>query len=125
MTAWSRVSNMRIWKGIGNILFPPHGVPSARSIPEPPTLDQPLIGPVHYVPMPPAKPPESEDPLQEVRLVRLQPGDVVVIRYKQFLSEAAAAFLRDAMRGVFSKNKVVILEEGAEIDILSPEEMPT
>lgn len=56
----------------------------------------------------------------EVRIVRVQPGDTIVLRYPGYLSPQGAANLTRYAEARF-KCPVIVLVEGIEIDVLRKE----
>lgn len=56
--------------------------------------------------------------LPEVRVVRVQPGDVLVIRLHGQVTDDVADMLAQTMKKLFPANEGVLLDQGAEIEVL-------
>jgi hypothetical protein len=54
----------------------------------------------------------------EVRLLRVRPGDVVVIRLQGLVDLDVMDAMAKSMKALFPGNEVVVLEDGAEIEVL-------
>jgi hypothetical protein len=58
---------------------------------------------------------------ESVRIMRLQPDDVIVIQYKDPLSEDYYAKVAAKAKGVFPGHRVVILDSDTQISIARPD----
>lgn len=58
--------------------------------------------------------------LEEVRVLRLQPGDVIVVRIERPVTQVAADTLREKLEEAFPGHKGVILD-GASMEVIRPE----
>lgn len=56
--------------------------------------------------------------LKEVDILRLQPGDMLVIRAPMRLSDYAKKRIGEAIRKEFPEHKVLVLEEGLSLEVL-------
>lgn len=66
----------------------------------------------------------AEIGVEEVRVVRLQPGDVIVLATSKRLSMADADDLRDRARAFFDGHRVVVLEDGVTLEVLRKDGAP-
>lgn len=68
----------------------------------------------------PAPPPKSLPgvPAVETRLLRIQPGDVIIVRHPNRLSETSMRSIRETIRSVFPENQCLVLADGLSIDII-------
>lgn len=57
--------------------------------------------------------------LEEVRILRLEPGDVLVLEAKQRVSQAEAEKLRERIESVFPGHKALIID-GATLVVARP-----
>lgn len=63
--------------------------------------------------------------IEAVSKLSLAPDDVVVIRIERMLTVEQMNSLRDyAMRAVPHENKVLVLDAGIRVEVLSPEPAP-
>lgn len=56
--------------------------------------------------------------LPEVRILRLEPGDMLLVSSPLRLSDADVAFIGDRLKGKFPGHEAVILDGGLTLDIL-------
>lgn len=56
--------------------------------------------------------------LEEVRVVRLEPGDVIVLRVPNRLTDEEYGEIRDQAATFFGDHKVAVLEGGMALDVL-------
>ncbi len=56
----------------------------------------------------------------EIHRIRLEPGDIVVVRSDQVLSLGMHNFLAAEMSKAFPGHRIVLLERGFSLDIVSP-----
>ena len=63
--------------------------------------------------------PDYTELFTDVNRLRLLPGDVVVIKYPGRRTRQDAERIWNAMNEMFPNNKVLILEDGADIGVLS------
>lgn len=61
------------------------------------------------------------DDVPDVKMVRLQPGDVVVCRVGHHLTDEEFDDLRERLREGFSGYKIAVLEGGMSIEVLRAE----
>lgn len=57
--------------------------------------------------------------IEEIRKVNLSDGDVVVVRFDCILTHEQRQSFINSIDGVFPDNKVLALDGGASIDVLS------
>ena len=57
--------------------------------------------------------------LGDVQRLHLDPCDVVVITASERINQANAEFMRDTLRGAFGNHRVVVLEKGMKIGVIS------
>lgn len=53
----------------------------------------------------------------EISSLRLEPGDVLIFRTPDVLSDAQCRRLDESLRRVFPEHKVLLLEDGASIEV--------
>jgi hypothetical protein len=58
---------------------------------------------------------------ESVRVMRLQPGDVIVVQYKDAISQDHYTKVAARMRGVFPDHRVVVLDSDTEISVARPD----
>jgi hypothetical protein len=58
-----------------------------------------------------------------IRMMELRPDDVLVILYPDKLSAAAAAAVKQVIREGLEHQRVLILDSGADLAVLRPEDM--
>lgn len=63
-------------------------------------------------------------PIKDVYCLALHPGDTVVLKVDSRLSDTAAYSLRKALQSEFPGHKVLVLQAGMDIGVLSPEAFP-
>lgn len=64
----------------------------------------------------------TESPLfKSIDLMRLRPGDVLIFRAPERMSDAARAHVADMLDEVFPDHESIILEGGQTMDVLRPE----
>jgi len=56
--------------------------------------------------------------IEDVKRLRLQPGDVLVVRMPVRVSQEAAAAIVDDLDGCFPDNRVVVLAPGVELEVV-------
>ena len=60
----------------------------------------------------------------DLKILKLEPGDVVVLTYKNSLSLRNKEMLREAVRGVFTNgNKMLIVDDGLELSTISKKQL--
>lgn len=59
--------------------------------------------------------------LSEVRLLRVQPGDVIALFMERYITDAEFAELGARMRASFPDNKIALFEGGMRVSILRME----
>ena len=57
--------------------------------------------------------------VEELRKVRLEPGDVVVLRVSDDIDAATAHACLDVLRQVFPDNRSVILQPGQDLEVVT------
>jgi hypothetical protein len=60
--------------------------------------------------------------ITEARKLRVEAGDIIVLRVPYLISDNVRARMRDLAREAFSPAKVVILDGGVTLDVLAAEE---
>lgn len=65
------------------------------------------------------------DLLESATVLRLQPGDTIVFRTPDHLTEQQYRDIHDRTTSQFPGHKVAVLEGGLEIGIIRPDEVPT
>lgn len=60
----------------------------------------------------------------EVRRLRLEPGDSLVLRVPGRISEAAVDYFRHGLQQTFPGARVFVLEDGAALEVLSSADAP-
>lgn len=65
----------------------------------------------------------TDEMIERIKVLDLSPGEIVVIHYPGTLSYGSLVRLREYVREVLdvSKNKVLILDQGMDLKIVSPE----
>jgi len=58
---------------------------------------------------------------EEARVVRLQPGDVIVLSTSKRLTMEAVDVLRERLGELFGDHRVAILEDGLSLEVLRKE----
>lgn len=66
----------------------------------------------------------AEIGVEEVRVVRLQPGDVIVLVTSKRLSLDAAEHMREHAQAFFDGHQVVVLEDGLTLEVLREDGAP-
>lgn len=59
--------------------------------------------------------------LSDVKRLNLKENDIIIFRTKTQLSLDAITNIRASLQPVFVNHKILILEEGADIELISPE----
>lgn len=73
--------------------------------------------PVDREPEPtPAPPPKNA--VEEVRALRIQPGDILIMRVPARLEEVALESIRTQLKEFFPSHKCLVLESGMELNVL-------
>ena len=62
-------------------------------------------------------------PIQDVRKLDVEPGDVICVRFKGRVSSAVYDRLWTVFKGWFPEAKLLILEDGAEASVLTKDEI--
>jgi hypothetical protein len=57
--------------------------------------------------------------LQDIQRLRLEPGDVLVLRMPDRLTAAAVEHLANTMQDAIPGHKVIVLEKGAQLEVVS------
>lgn len=65
--------------------------------------------------------PAPEILLEEIKRVRLAPGDVLVLRVKDRPPEERIARIVEQMKSIFPDHRAVILRDGMELEVAGPE----
>jgi len=78
-------------------------------------------------PMPEVKPAKNEklsgvEFLKAMQILSLQPGDIVVLNYPDYLSESAISNITNSIKAHIPDNKIIILEGGLTIGIIRKED---
>lgn len=63
-------------------------------------------------------------PVEAVQVLRVQPGDTLVITTTKPITEAAAATIRDQLRLAFPGVPAVVLDDGTTVRIVRPDAEP-
>ncbi len=63
----------------------------------------------------------ADPEIVDVRRLRLNPGDVVVVKVQGHLSRMAEQNIKDELKTVVPDNKVLVVEAGVEIFTIGPE----
>jgi hypothetical protein len=67
---------------------------------------------------------ERKDPMLEIQAIkrlRLRPGDIIVLKTQKVLSHNAFENIRSVVADNFPGHKVLVLEEGMDIEVISKE----
>jgi hypothetical protein len=64
--------------------------------------------------------PYLSDHVEEVRIARLQPGDVVLVKVFAEADSETIEYIHVMLEGTFPDNKIIILE-GVDIEVVRPE----
>lgn len=56
--------------------------------------------------------------IQRIEALHLDPGDVLVIRATQFLSQAQREWIAHRSREIFGDRKVLVLDGGLDLDVV-------
>lgn len=75
----------------------------------------PLFGWINNPADPKPKPPKA----QEIKKVEVKPSDILVVTCKDRLSCEGFKRLHDNVKSAFPENKVVILDQGFSLEIIS------
>lgn len=59
--------------------------------------------------------------IEEIRVVRLRPGDVVVARSAVALDQEDSREIAEALKSLFPDNKCILLAGGIDIEVVRPE----
>lgn len=59
--------------------------------------------------------------VEETRITRLQPGDIVVVKVSRLISDAEHDYFLDHVKPLFPDNQVLVLDGGADLAITRPE----
>jgi len=59
--------------------------------------------------------------IKTLQKLELKKGDIIVISYPGKLPPNAPVAIKESIKGVFPENKIVVLEDGMGIGILSPD----
>ena len=65
------------------------------------------------------------DQYESVRILRLQPGDVLVVRLDADITRQQAHDIRQELKPKFPDNEVLVLGRGVDVEIFRAEEPPT
>ena len=75
------------------------------------------------IPGVPADGPRFADMVREINLVKIQPGDVVVLKTSRELAERDVEWLREQLKGAFpTAGNVLILHHEMDLSVVRPEE---
>ncbi len=67
-------------------------------------------------------PGDADAPIPHCKISELHPGDTIVFKFPGVLSEGAAAHLRKSLAAIFGgDHRVVLLENGGDLEIVRPE----
>lgn len=61
-------------------------------------------------------------PLEHVRVLRLEPGDTLVLAYPDHLTVEMAEHLKEKLQREFPGHKAIVLDGGASFDVLRAEQ---
>lgn len=64
---------------------------------------------------------ESEQGFEEVRIMRLRPGDAIVIQYQEDLSDSELAYIAERVKLVFPNHKAIVLGCGTQLSVVREE----
>lgn len=67
---------------------------------------------------------ELPEYIEEVRLLRVEPGDVVIFRSGRVLSGSDAQLASEMIEGLFPKNMVVVLNPDEEFSVARAQQSP-
>ena len=70
---------------------------------------------------------EKQDDLPligQIAKLKLEPGDVLVLSMRQYLSQAATARMRDICRQAVGTNRILILDAGVALSVFHPPDPP-
>lgn len=59
----------------------------------------------------------KEEGEREVRVLRIQPGDVMIVRVHEDITDAEVAFLKEQMTKLFPGHKCMVFVEGMELSV--------
>lgn len=65
--------------------------------------------------------PVAAPELPEARILRLEPGDTLVLRYGKLLTDMEADEILSRIKADFPDHRVVVLDGGATLDVLRRE----
>ena len=54
----------------------------------------------------------------DVSVLRLQPGDTVIVRYQQILTSKQKMLIGDMLKSKFQNNRVIVLDTGTQVEIM-------
>jgi len=75
------------------------------------------------IPMPECKPPKEEiDYLKDMQILKLEPGDVIVLRYPGVLTDKAVSNIKTTADKIYPGHEVHVLEENMEIGVIRKKE---
>lgn len=66
---------------------------------------------------------DADQMIEALKVLKTEPGDVVVIRCKQHLTAENAEHLLGVAKSVIKNNKVAILDGGMDIEVLRQAEL--
>lgn len=58
--------------------------------------------------------------LVEVSRTKVKPGDTLILRHRGILSDRESQYLIASMKDIFPNNKIIVLEDDMNIDVLEP-----
>jgi hypothetical protein len=58
---------------------------------------------------------------ESVRVMRLQPGDIIALHVKDHLTQMARAILRDQLKRTFPDHETIIIDGDAQVTIVRPD----
>lgn len=58
---------------------------------------------------------------ESVKVMRLSPGDVIVVKADQYLSTDQVEYIREMIKARFPHNETLILGKGLDVSIVTPE----
>lgn len=56
--------------------------------------------------------------VEAVKIMRLEPGDTLVLKHSMLLNDAAWLHLREGMEALFPGHKCVLLDKGLDLDVV-------
>jgi hypothetical protein len=63
--------------------------------------------------------------IEDIKRLRLEPGDILILRMRGRITMAAAEHIRNVFQNEIPGHKVMVLEDGARLDVVTPARIET